>query len=101
MLKRFPEFKLMPRHEQLLRDTTIDEDGPGSILRDFESLLSYIGEQTVQITRTYNLRLRYLRELNACFTNPLELGLTRSTAKIIPSHSWIVSAGAQFWTDLS
>lgn len=57
MRLRDVEFKLTHEHEQLLRDTTIDEDGPGTILRDFESFLSFIAEQKLQLTKT-STRLR-------------------------------------------
>lgn len=84
MYDRIFELKLTHEHEQLLRDTTIDEDGPGTILRDFESLLSYIGEKKLQLTKTYKLRLPDVRELNARFTTPLQLGLRRPAQKSYP-----------------
>jgi len=51
MFGRAIEFKLTPQHEQLLGETTIDENGPGTILRDFETLLSYVGERKLQLSR--------------------------------------------------
>lgn len=84
MFNNFFEFPLTPAHEQLLRDTTIDQDGPGTILRDFERFLSYIGEKKVRLTKTYKLQLRDVRELNTRFTNPLQLGLTRPMQKSYP-----------------
>ena len=78
------DFHLTPAHEQLLHDTTIDEDAPGTILRDFESFLSYIGEKKLRLTKTYKLPLGDVRELNARFTNPLQLGLTRPKQKSYP-----------------
>ncbi|MGB0384803.1 MAG: IS1096 element passenger TnpR family protein [Ardenticatenaceae bacterium] len=84
MFNRLAKLKLTSQQEELLRDTTIDEDGPGTILRDFEMFLSYIGERKLQITKNYNLRLRDVRELNARLTNPLELGLTRPQQKSYP-----------------
>jgi hypothetical protein len=84
MYDRIFELKLTHEHEQLLRDTTINEDGPGAILRDFESLLSYIGEKKLQLTKTYKLRLPDVRELNSRFTTPLQLGLRRPAQKSYP-----------------
>ena len=84
MFHHFFKFKLTPEHEQLLRDTTIDEDGPGTILRDFEALLSYVGKRKFQVTKGYNLRLRDVRQINDRLTTPLQLGLTRPQQKSFP-----------------
>ena len=84
MFMHSTEANLTHEQEQLLRETTINEDGPGSIVRDFENFLSFIAEQKLQLTKSYNLRLRYLRELNARLTTPLQLGLTRPVQKSYP-----------------
>ena len=58
MFMHSTEANLTHEQEQLLRETTINEDGPGSIVRDFENFLSFIAEQKLQLTKSYNLRLQ-------------------------------------------
>ncbi len=84
MFHRFIRFNLTSQHEEILRKTIINEDGPGTILRDFDALLSYVGEKKLQVTKGYNLRLRDVRQINDRFTRPLQLGLTRPQQKSYP-----------------
>jgi hypothetical protein len=41
-------------HERTLRALTVDEDGPGTILRDFQSLLAFIRGRDLRATKTYH-----------------------------------------------
>jgi hypothetical protein len=79
------KLELSPEHEQVLRDQTINEDGPGVILRDFEALLTYIDERNPAVTPKQRLlSLGALPEINERLTHPLELGLKRPVQKSYP-----------------
>jgi hypothetical protein len=43
LYRQSPEgLELKPKHERLLRELTIDDDGPGTILHDFDAFLTFI-----------------------------------------------------------
>jgi len=73
-----------PEHEKVLRETTIDESGPGSVLHDFEALLAFLAESETPATGTGKLPLRALPEINARLAHPLQLGLKRPQQKSYP-----------------
>jgi hypothetical protein len=57
---------------------TINESEPGSILRDFETLLGFIGPDGVRATGKYHLLpLDRLLELNSWMTKPVPTRLER------------------------
>ena len=77
--------KFTPQHKQILKNTVIDrEDGPGTILKDFENLLTYIQEKGLKITKKQNVPYSLLPELNALLEHPIEHGLTRPQLKSFP-----------------
>ncbi|UCC63869.1 MAG: plasmid pRiA4b ORF-3 family protein, partial [Anaerolineae bacterium] len=72
-------------HARTLRGLAVDEDGPGTILRDFQSLLAFIRGRGLQVSKTYRLLPRkVLPELNAQMVRPLELGLKQPQLKSFP-----------------
>jgi len=83
--RRSPEeFKFTPKHERVLRDLTINESGPGTILHDFEAFLAFLVEREMPATGTHQLPLRVLPEINARLAHPLQLGLKRPRQKSYP-----------------
>lgn len=77
---------LSPAEKRLLREQDVGDDGPGTVLRDFNALLSFI-EQERGIRVTDKLRLlplRSLPEVNARMVHPLRLGLQRPQQKSFP-----------------
>jgi hypothetical protein len=86
MLQYNPQtaIEFSPEHERVLRGLTIDESGPGTVLHDFEALLAFLAEGERQVTRTHQLRLHMLPEINARLARPLELGLKRPQQKSYP-----------------
>ena len=72
------------QHEQLLRQTTVDENGPGTVLHDFEAFLAYVDEGELPLTGTHRLPRRVLSDLNARLARPLQIGLTRPLQKSYP-----------------
>ena len=83
--RRSPEeFKFTPKHERVLRDLTINESGPGTVLHDFGALLMFVKERELPVTPMHQLPLRVLPEINARLARPLELGLNRPQQKSYP-----------------
>ena len=78
------KFSFSTEHKQALKEITIEESGPGSILRDFNTLLEFLGERGVPVTTTHQLPIRVLPEINARLTNPLRQGLKRPQQKSYP-----------------
>jgi hypothetical protein len=85
MYRRSPEeFAFSPEHEQVLRNLTINESGPGTVLHDFEAFLAFLAEREMPVTGTHQLPLRVLPEIKARLARPLELGLKRPQQKSYP-----------------
>jgi Plasmid pRiA4b ORF-3-like protein len=80
-------FSLSASLEQCLRDQTISEDQPGSVLRNFGMLLDILGPDGVESAGKYNLLpIRLMGELDRRLTRPLNLELKRPQIK---SHPYI------------
>jgi hypothetical protein len=70
---------------QILTAQTIDEHGPGTILRDFNTLLEVVGVRGIAVTaQNHLLPLNALVPLNARMTRPIELGLKRPQQRSFP-----------------
>lgn len=73
-------------YQQILQDQIIDENGPGTILRDFEIILDFVGSDGVTVSASTNqLPLKLLGELNARLTHPIEIDLKRPVQKSYPN----------------
>lgn len=78
-------YKLTPEQRKMLSAQTIDENSPGSILRDFETLLDFIGPEGVEVGGKHQLLpLKRLGEINARLSRPIELDLKRPVQKSYP-----------------
>ncbi|MCU0588162.1 MAG: plasmid pRiA4b ORF-3 family protein [Syntrophobacteraceae bacterium] len=75
---------LTPQQEKLLRELEIDQNGPGTILRDFKMLLDFTRKGDVLVTGAQQLPLAPLAALNSRMTHPLKHGLKRCTQKSYP-----------------
>lgn len=73
------------KHRQTLNAfaKTLDDNPPGTILTDFETLLELV-EGGLKVTSTHRLKLARLEEINNRLTHPVELGLTRPQQKSYP-----------------
>jgi hypothetical protein len=95
--------ELSVEQRQMLRQQVINEDGPGTILRDFETLLDFVGLEGVQVTDTRHfLRVNDLPGLNARLIHPLQLGLKRPQQKSYPHiHGlyWLLRATGLTYLD--
>jgi hypothetical protein len=49
------DITLSPKHQQILREQAITEDEPGRVLRDFETLLAFVGQREVKVSGTHQL----------------------------------------------
>src|SRR5687767_3626597 len=68
-----------------LRQQKIDQDGPGTILRDFQSLLELIGKEGVRATGKYHLLpLDRLKELDERMSRPYRPSLSRPQLRSFP-----------------
>ena len=56
---------------------------PGSIVRDFDTLLDFVGENGMPVSpKEYDLGIARLAELNSRLTHPTPTGLSRGRQKI-------------------
>lgn len=77
---------LSPEHQQILHAQRIDEDGPGAVLRDFESLMSFIETRSIKVSGEHHLLpLKVLGEINARLSKPIATGLKRPQQKSYPA----------------
>lgn len=78
-----PAKQLLPDPDaQVLKDTTIDENGPGTILRDFHTLLDFIGPGGIGVSGKQGLiPLKALPLLNSRMSHPIETRLSRPQQK--------------------
>jgi hypothetical protein len=74
-------------HDRVLKRQAITEEGPGSILRDFDVLLGIIEERgQIRVSGKHHLLpLKLLPELNGRMAHPLQVGLKRPVLKSLPN----------------
>ena len=76
---------LSEKNQQVLCNQIIDDNGPGTILRDFENVLEFIGQDGVSVSGKNNLfSLKLLPQLNEQMTRPIEIDLKRPLQKSYP-----------------
>ena len=85
MLWRQPKLEWTDEHERTLRALNVDEGSPGTVLRDFQNLLSFVRERKLPASKAHQLPpLKVLPEINARLTHPIALGLKRPQLKSYP-----------------
>lgn len=76
---------LAQKYQQVLRDQVVDENSPGTILRDFEILLDFVATEVPPVSKKNNLLpMKALAQLNSRLTNPLNIDLKRPVQKSYP-----------------
>lgn len=76
---------LTEKQQQLLRQLSIDEHSPGTIGRDFQTLLDFLQPDGTEVSGIHNLfPLKSLPELNARLSHPIETNLKRPQQKSYP-----------------
>jgi hypothetical protein len=79
------DFTISADQEQLLRDQCIDLERPGSVLRDFETLLDFVGTTGVNAAGKYNLLpIDAIATLDQQLARPLRLALVRPQLRSHP-----------------
>ena len=95
--------RLTRQHKRTLREQAITETGPGTILRDFETLLDFVGPDGVRVTQSQHfVPVNDLPELNARLVHPLRSGLRRPQQKSYPHiHGlyWLLRATGLTYVD--
>ena len=78
---------LPPKCQKILRNQVIDDRQPGTILQDFETLLTFVQENApVTVTKsTALLSMKYLPQLNERLSHPIKLDLKRPGHKSLPN----------------
>lgn len=72
------------KQKQLLKNLTIDENHPGTILHDFDVLLTVFRESRQTLTDSHQLPLKLFPEINQRLKNPIQLDLKRPHPKSYP-----------------
>ncbi len=86
MKKKDKKIKSTTDVERILTDLVIDENGPGTILRDFETMLDFVAEQKPVIgSKNKMLTGKTPIELNSRLTEPLQVDLKRPIQKSFPN----------------
>src|SRR4051794_18423271 len=81
-------FEFTAAHEKCLRDQVISLDEPGTLLRDFEAILDFIGPDGVPAKGQHNLLpIKSIDEMDRRLSRPLHLGMKRPQ---IRSHPYLL-----------
>lgn len=79
------DVELTPKLEQCMRDQVISDDQPGSVLRDFQMLLDFVGSKGLQVSGKYQLLpMKFIQELDQRLSRPLNLNLKRPQLRSHP-----------------
>ncbi|MGJ3253763.1 MAG: IS1096 element passenger TnpR family protein [Elainellaceae cyanobacterium] len=80
------ELELLPEEAiAILEAQSITDTEPGTILKDFQTLLEFIGEDGLQVSNKQNLiPLKSLEDLNARLSDPIQIDLKRPIQKSYP-----------------
>ncbi|MEH1919481.1 plasmid pRiA4b ORF-3 family protein [Nostoc sp.] len=76
---------LAESQQQLLQELSIDENQPGTILHDFQTLIDFLQPNGVEVSSVNNLLpLKVLSEVNSRLSHPIETKLKRPVQKSYP-----------------
>ena len=74
--------------KQILGDQVIDENGPGTVLRDFGRLLEAVGPEGIELTGAKKQpRAKFAAELNERLEQTIEIGVRRPLPRSFPNVS--------------
>ncbi len=75
-----------PETLKILKQQTFDENQPGTILKDFQILLDYIGEKGIEVSGINSFfPIKLLAEINSLLSHPLLIDLKRPSRNLIPT----------------
>ena len=75
---------LTPDQIQCLKNQTFSDNEPGTLLKDFSTLLDFIGPTGIPVSGKNHLIAIKLLPLNQLMTNPLDAKLKRPQQKSFP-----------------
>lgn len=82
---KLEESAITPIEEELLHNQDISLTSPGTILKDFQMLLDFIGTKGIEVSKTQNfLPMKSLEEINNLLTHPIQIDLKRPQQKAYP-----------------
>jgi hypothetical protein len=73
-----------PSRIRVLETQDFKQRSPGTVVQDFETLLSLMGDQGLPVTPSHLLAIKSLETINRRLTHPLDLGLKRAVQKSYP-----------------
>ncbi|ANV85901.1 hypothetical protein AWQ21_15335 (plasmid) [Picosynechococcus sp. PCC 7003] len=76
---------LSEEEETILHNQVISETAPGTILKDFQTTLDFIGDGVPVSNKLKQLSAKLLADLNSRLSNPIETDLKRPMQKSYPS----------------
>jgi len=76
--------EISPERKRILKEVVITDNGPGTILRDFDAFLDYLGGRDLPVSGAHQLPRNVLPEINARLAHPLQLDLQRPQQKSYP-----------------
>lgn len=77
---------LSPEDARIIKNQAFSDTQPGSLLKDFQALLDFIGSDGVEVTKTtQHIGMKYLFELNERMTRPAKTELKRPQQKAFPN----------------
>ena len=80
----FERLEVSSVHSQVLKEAVISDSGPGTILKDFDTLLDYLRKQELPVAGIRQLPRNVMAEMNARLTHPIQLRLKRPQQKSYP-----------------
>ena len=94
---------LSTKSGQILLEQVFDDDGPGTILHDFETILNFIGPDGVSVSVKYKfLPQKLLPQLNARMKHPIAIDLKRPVQKSYPHINGlylVLRASGMVWVE--
>ncbi|WP_404359381.1 hypothetical protein [Methylotuvimicrobium sp. KM1] len=76
---------LSPEDAEIIKNQAFSDTLPGTLLKDFQELLDFIGSDGIEVTKTtQHIGMKYLFELNERMTRPVETELKRPQQKAFP-----------------
>ncbi len=77
--------KLTSSQIQHLKNQSFNDNEPGTLLKDFSSLLDFIGTSGIPVSKKNHLfAIKLLPQLNQLMSDPLDIKLTRPQQKSFP-----------------
>ena len=82
---------LTPDQILCLKNQTFSDNEPGTLLKDFSSLLDFIGPGGIPVSgKNHLMAIKLLPQLNLLMSHPFRREVETTPAKILSSHQWFV-----------